>query len=72
MYDDDCQESHKFQNSISGVMVGVPAWSGVDREIKPWSDQTEDYKIGICFFSAKHAVLNSKSKTGLLCVRMEW
>jgi hypothetical protein len=43
MYDDDCQESHKFKNSISGVMVGVFAWSGLDREIKPWSGQTEHY-----------------------------
>ena len=68
MYDDDCQESHKFKNSIGGVMVGVLAWSGVDREIKRWSGQTEDYRIGICFFSAKHAVLSSKSKTGLLWI----
>jgi hypothetical protein len=26
------------------------------------SGQTKDYKIGICCFSAKHAVLRSKSK----------
>ena len=63
MYDDDCQESHKFKNSIGGVMVGMLAWSGVDHEIKPWSGQTEDYRIGICFFSAKHAVVSSKSKS---------
>jgi hypothetical protein len=30
MIDDDCQESHKFKNSIDGVMVGVLACSGVD------------------------------------------
>jgi hypothetical protein len=33
--------------------------------IEPRSDQTKDYKIGICFFSAKHAVLRSKWKDWL-------
>ena len=32
----------------------------VDRGCKPWSFQTEDYKIGICYFSAKHAALMIK------------
>jgi hypothetical protein len=29
------------------------------------SDQTKDYKIGICCFSAKHAALRRKNKDGL-------
>jgi hypothetical protein len=33
--------------------------------IEPRSDQTKDYTIGICCFSAKHAALRSKSKDWL-------
>jgi len=43
-------------------MVDVIASSAVDRGFKPQSDQAKDYKIGICCFSAEHAVLRSKSK----------
>jgi hypothetical protein len=32
---------------------------------RPPSDQTKDYEIGICCFSAKHAALRSKSKDWL-------
>ena len=32
---------------------------------EPRSDQTKDYKIGICCFSAKHAALWIKSKDWL-------
>ena len=39
--------------------------SAVDRWFEPRLGQTEDYKIGICWFSAKHAVLRSKSKDWL-------
>ena len=46
-------------------MVSVIASSAVDRGFKPQSDQTKDYKIGICCFSAEHAVLRSKSKDWL-------
>jgi hypothetical protein len=28
----------------------------VDRGFEPWSGQTNDYKIGICCFSGKHAI----------------
>jgi 3-mercaptopyruvate sulfurtransferase SseA len=38
-------------------MVSILASSVVDREFKPWSGQTKDYKIGICCFSAKHAAV---------------
>jgi hypothetical protein len=43
-------------------MVSVLASSAVDRGFEPRSGQTNDYKIGICCFSAKHAVLRRKSK----------
>ena len=46
-------------------MVSVLASSAVDRRFKPRSGQAKDYKIGICYFSAKHASLRSKSKDWL-------
>jgi len=36
--------------------------SVVDRGFHPRSNQTKDYKIGICCFSAKYALLTSKRK----------
>jgi hypothetical protein len=36
-------------------MVSVLASSMVDRGFEPRSDQTKDYKTGICCYSAKHA-----------------
>ena len=44
-------------------MVSVFVSSAVDRGFEPQSSQTKDYKI--CCFSAKHAVLRSKSKDWL-------
>jgi hypothetical protein len=41
------------------------ASSAADRGFKPQSGQTKDYKIGICFFSAKHPALRSKNKDWL-------
>ena len=35
-------------NRIGGVMVSVLASSAVDRGYEPQSDQTKDYKLGIC------------------------
>ena len=43
-------------------MVSVFVSSVVDCEFEPWSVQTKYYKIGVCCFSAKHAVLVSNSK----------
>jgi hypothetical protein len=40
-------------------MVSMLASSVVDRGFDPRSGQTKDYKIGICCFTAKHAVLRS-------------
>ena len=56
-------------------MVSVLAYSAVDRGLKPRSAQTKDYKIGICFFFAKHAALRSKSKDWLARIQnnvSEW
>ena len=50
-------------------MVSVFASSAVDRGFEPRSGQTEDYKISICGFSAKHAALRKK-KTGWLGIRI--
>ena len=50
---------------ISGVMVSVLASSAIDRGFDRRSGQTKDYEIGICCFSAKHAVLRRKSKDWL-------
>ena len=52
-------------DSIDVVMGRVLASSAIDSRFEPRSGQTKDYKIGICCFSAKHAVLRSKSKDGL-------
>jgi hypothetical protein len=46
-------------------MVSVLALSTVDRGFESRSDQTKDYKIGICCFSTKHAALMRKSKNWL-------
>jgi hypothetical protein len=41
------------------------ASSAVYREFKPQSDQTKDYKIGICCFTPKYVAFRSKSKDWL-------
>jgi hypothetical protein len=46
-------------------MVSVLSLSVVDHGLKPWSDHTKDYKIGICCFSAKHTALRRKNKEWL-------
>ena len=53
------------KHRIGDVMVSVLASSAVDRGFEPRSVQTQDYKIGICCFSAKHAALRRKSKDWL-------
>ena len=50
---------------IGGVMVSMFALSVVDRVFRARSGQTKDYKIGICGFSTKQAVLRRKSKDWL-------
>ena len=61
---------HQWYN---GVKVRVLPSSVVDRGFGPISDQTKDYKIGICCFSAKNTTLRIKSKglestTGAKCL----
>ena len=46
-------------------MVSVLTSSAVDPGFEPRSDQTKDYKIDICCFSAKHAALRRKNKDWL-------
>ena len=46
-------------------MVSVLVWSAVDCGFEPWSGQTKDYKIGICYFSAKQAAVKRTSKDWL-------
>jgi len=46
------------------------ATSVVDHRLKPWLGQTKDYKISICCFSAKHAALSVRAKTGWLWIRI--
>ena len=46
-------------------MVSVLTSSAIDRRFEPWSDQTKDYTIGICCFSAKHAALRRTGKDWL-------
>ena len=46
-------------------MVSVLASSAVDCGFKSRSGQTKDYKIGICYFSAKQAAVKRTSKDWL-------
>ena len=46
-------------------MVSVFTSSVVDRVFELRSDQTKDYKIGMCCFSTKHTTLRRKSKDWL-------
>jgi hypothetical protein len=51
----------KYKNCIGRVIVNVLASNAVVRGFEPLSGQSKDYKFGICYFSAKHASLRSKS-----------
>jgi hypothetical protein len=58
---------------IGGVMVSMLASSPVDCGFYHRSGQTKDYKIGNCWFSAKHAVLSGKNKEWLAWNKVsEW
>ena len=48
-----------------GVMVNVLASSGADPRFESRYVQTNDYKIGMWCFSAKHTALKRKSKDWL-------
>ena len=49
--------THFWLDRIGGVMVIVLASSAINYGFEPRSGQTKYYEIGICCFSAKHAVL---------------
>ena len=49
------------------VIVSVLALSKVGCGFELNSVQNKDYKIGICGFSTKHAVLRSKNKDWMAC-----
>jgi hypothetical protein len=46
-------------------MVRALTSSAVDRASETRSDQTKDYKIGSCCFSARHTILWSRANNGL-------
>ena len=48
-----------LKDRICGVMVSVVASCAVDGGFKPQPNQTNDYEIGICCFSAKHATIRN-------------
>jgi hypothetical protein len=52
-------------NRIGGVMVSVLSSSAVNHGFEPQSGQIKDYKIGICYFSAKHVASRRKNKDWL-------
>jgi hypothetical protein len=65
MYITPARFSFLFSNRIGYVMFSVITSSTVDRWFEPRSNQTTDYKICICSFSAKHAALRRKDKDWL-------
>jgi hypothetical protein len=48
-------------NRIGDVIVSILTLSAVDHEIEPRSDETKDYTIVICCFSAKHGALRRRN-----------
>ena len=46
--------------SICGVMVSVLDSSAVDHRFEPRSGQNKDFKISICYYSAKYTAIMSK------------
>ena len=60
--DNDMYQSITNIYRIGGVMVRVLASNAVGRGFEPRSDQSKDYKIGMCCFSAKHTALRGKEQ----------
>ena len=59
-----------FTNRIGGVMVVMFIPRAVDCGFEPRSDQTREYKISICCFSAKHTALRKRANIGWLRIMM--
>ena len=53
---------HLDTHRIIDIMINVFSSSAVDQVFEPRSDQTKDYTIGMCCFSAKRTSLRIKSK----------
>ena len=60
-----CSYFSMLAMSVVDRRFSMLVMSVVDRRCEAQSDQTKDYKIGICCLSAEHAALRRKSK-GLL------
>ena len=56
---------HCRSNLVGGVMVSMLALSAVDCGFQAQSGKTKEYKIGICCFSTKHAVVRRKKRDWL-------
>ena len=54
-----------MESTIGGVMASVLALSMVNRGIESRSGQTKDYKLDMCYFSARHTALRRTSKDWL-------
>ena len=52
-----CPVDLRFSNHIGSMLTK----SAVDRGFEPWSGQTKNWRIGICYFFGNHTVLRSKS-----------
>jgi hypothetical protein len=61
-YPDSEPTNHCWWDHIGVVMVSVLASSAVDHGFAPRSDQTKNYKIGICCFSTKQATQRRKKQ----------
>ena len=51
--------------SLQDKMLSVLASSAIDTRFMPASGKTKDYKIGICYISAKYVALRGKGKDWL-------
>jgi hypothetical protein len=56
-----CKDSERSLMEVNSTMVSVLVSTAVDCEFDLRSGQGNDYEIGICFFSAKHATLRRKN-----------
>jgi hypothetical protein len=43
-------------------MVRMLTLSALDRGLELWSGQIKDYKIGICYFSAKNSIKEKEQR----------
>jgi hypothetical protein len=59
----------KFPHTIIQIFIYSQCSSAIDCGFESRSGQTKDYEIGMCCFSAKHA-LRRKSKTSWLGIRI--